>query len=140
MSFIDEMLEKITQLAEETEPYADIVYGSDPPINGICMIPSGGMPADTFFDKGQVVKMPILLNGKNKDQQLLIDTLCNIHAALTKVKDYSRLNTEAVQIIDIASITLPTIIGREQNKQWICGSTLEVTFYWRAVDFFNINI
>lgn len=140
MSFYSKMLDNIILAAEQTEPYAKIVYGSDPPKNGICMIPSPGTPSDTFFDKGMIIKMPVLLNGKHEDQRLLLDDLTAIHEVLTKRRNYSDLSTEAVQVTNIASMSLPQIIGREQNKQWVCGSTLEVSFYWKSVEFFNINL
>lgn len=140
MSFYSKVLDNIILAAERTQPYAKIVYGSDPPINGICMIPSGGAPSDVYLDRGMMVKMPVVLNGKHEDQRLLLDDLTAIHEVLTKRRDYSELSTEAVQITNIVSMSLPAIIGREQNKQWICGSTLEITFYWKSVDFFNINL
>ena len=140
MSFINEMLDNIIRAAEETRPYAQIVYGSDPPQNGICMIPSGGMPNDTYFDKGMRITLPVVLNGKNENQRLLLDDLTLIHEVLTKRRDYRGLSTEAIQVVNISSISLPSIIGREQNKQWICGSQLEITIYWKAVEFFNMDI
>lgn len=139
MSFYSMMLDNIIALAEETHPYAQIVYGSDPPKNGICMIPAGGIPTDTYLDKGNMMTLPVLLNGKHADQRVLLDDLTAIHELLTKRREYDELSTEAVQIIDITSMSLPQIIGREQNKQWICGSTLEIKFYWKPVEFFNIN-
>lgn len=140
MSFYSKVLDNIILAAERTDPYAKIVYGSDPPINGICMIPTPGTPSSTFFDKGMIVKMPVILNGKHEDQRLLLDDLTAIHEVLTKRRNYSDLSTEAVQVTNIASMSLPQIIGREQNNQWICGSTLEVSFYWKSVEFFNINL
>jgi hypothetical protein len=125
------ILDNIVDLAETTEPYANIVYGSDPPTNGICMIPSGGIPTDTHLDKGMVYDMPIVLNGKNTDQQLLLDDITAIHEALTRPLDYSDISTEECQVVNISTTALPSIIGREQNKQWICGSSLNVKFYWR---------
>ena len=131
MSFYDAMLDKIAEAAEATEPYAKIVYGSDPPKDGICMIPSAGAPADTHLNKGMIIRLPILLNGKNADQEKLLNDLTAIHAALTRKTDYSEFTTINTQIVNIESMSLPAIIGREQNKQWICGSTLAVYFYWR---------
>ena len=140
MSFYTDFFDKMASAAEQVKPYASIVYGSDPPKNGICMYPTGGIPVNVHFDKGSIVTMPVLLNGKHEDQHLLIDTLTAIHEVLTKRLDYSDLSTEAVQITDIKSISLPVIISREQNKQWVSGSTLEVSFYWKAVDYFTISI
>lgn len=131
MSFYSEMLDKIIEAAEATEPYAKIVYGSDPPIDGICMIPSAGGPDDTHLNKGMIVRLPILLNGKNADQEKLLNDLTAIHEALTRKTDYSEFLTINTQVINIETMSLPEIIGREQNKQWICGSTLAVYFYWR---------
>ena len=131
MSFYSELIDNIAQAAEATEPYASIVYGSDPPYNGICMIPTGVGPQDTHLDKGMVYDLPVVLNGKNEDQQVLLDDLTRIHEALTRRTDYSDISTEACQVIDISTSALPSIIGREQNKQWICGSSLNVKFYWR---------
>lgn len=131
MSFYSELIDNIAQAAEDTNPYASIVYGSDPPINGICMIPTGVGPQDTHFNKGMIYDLPVVLNGKNKDQQILLDDLTRIHTRLTRQTDYKDISTMECQIIDISTTALPSIIGREQNSQWVCGSSFNVKFYWR---------
>lgn len=131
MNFASELIENIAQAAEETSPYASIVFGSDPPKNGICMIQSSVGPQDTHMDKGMVYDLPVVLNGKHDDQELLLDTLTKIHVRLTRQTDYKDISTASCQIIDIATTALPSIIGREQNSQWICGSSFNVKFYWR---------
>lgn len=131
MSFISDLMENIRAAAEATEPYAPIVYGSDPPFDGICMIQGSGFPEEEHLNTGMLYRLPILLNGKNSDQAVLLDALTEIHAALTKTHDYTGLGTQAVQVINIATTASPSIIGREQNRQWIGGSSLEVSFYWR---------
>lgn len=130
MSFFDEVINNIADLAEETEPYASIVYGSDPPENGICMIPGPGAPSDTHLDKGMVYRLPVVLNGKHSDQEILINDLTAIHEELTRRLDYSDVSTADVQVVNIETTALPSIIGREQNNQWICGSSFSVVFYW----------
>jgi len=131
MSFYSELIDNIAQVAEQTEPYANIVYGSDPPINGICMIPTGVGPQDTHLNKGMIYNMPVVLNGKNNDQEVLLNDLTRIHEALTRRTDYSDISTDKCQVVDIATSALPSIIGREQNSQWICGSSFNIKFYWR---------
>lgn len=131
MSFYSDMMDNIAELAEGTEPYADIVYGSDPPEDGICMIPGMGAPNDTHLNKGMIYRLPVVLNGKNADQKKLLDDLTAIHEALTRRLDYSDVSTDDVQVVDIETTALPSIIGREQNSQWVCGSSLDVVFYWR---------
>lgn len=131
MSFITEILDKLAAKAETTEPYASIVYGSDPPLNGICMIQTAGAPTEEHLNTGMLYRLPVLLNGKHTDQELLLDTLTAIHTALTKTHDNSDLSTDNCQVIHVATTSAPAIIGREQNRQWIAGSSLEVYFYWR---------
>ena len=131
MSFFSELIDNIATEAENTEPYAKIVYGSDPPINGICMIYTGVGPSDTHLNKGMVYSLPVVLNGKNADQQLLLDDLTRIHEKLTRRTSYANISTMACQVIDIETTALPSIVGREQNKQWVCGSSFNVKFYWR---------
>lgn len=131
MSFYSDLIDNIVDLVEqELDLYASIVYGSDPPDSGICMIPEAGAPSETFLDKGMLYRVPVILNGKNANQALLLDDLTAIHGLLTRRLDYSDLSTEDCQLVNIETMTLPCIIGREQNKQWICGSTFEVAFYW----------
>ena len=112
-------------------PHEHIVYGSDPPINGICLIQNGGYAPDIHLNKGMIYSMPVLLNGKNEDQEKLIDYLWSIHEALTKRKRYAWLSNEDIQIISIETTSAPMIIGREQNRQWVAGSSFEVRYYWR---------
>lgn len=129
MSILKDVLAAVQAMAMQTNPYASIVFGSDPPTNGICIVPAGGMPAETYINKGTYNRMEILLNAKNADQMLAFDTLADIHAALTRTTDYP--NTSDFQIINILTTASPALIGREQNSQWIYGSSLEVTFFWR---------
>lgn len=131
MNFIGEVIDLIADLAETTEPYADIVYGSDPPLNGICMIQNGGYAQETYLDKGMLYSVPVLINGKHANQQTVLDALTAIHEALTKKTNYNDVSTDAVQVVDIATTAAPSVIGREQNNQWIVGSSIGVYFYWR---------
>ena len=111
--------------------YASITFGSDPPTNGICMIQSAGAPSDTHLDKGMQYRLPVVLNGKNKNQLVLLTDLTRIHEELTRKTNYADISTEDCQVIDIATTSTPSIIGREQNSQWVCGSSLDIFFYWR---------
>ena len=131
-NFIDGIMQNIADVIDnDIKPYADIVFGSDPPVNGICMIQGPGAPTDTHLDKGMVYRLPVVLNGKNTNQLTLLSDLTRIHAELTARLKYQDISTADCQVVDIATTSAPSIIGREQNDQWICGSSLEVSFYWR---------
>ncbi len=131
MTFIDEMIDRVVDLAEMTEPYASIVFGSNPPLNGICMIRNGGYAPETHLNKGMMYSVPVLLNGKHENQQTVLDALTAIHEVLTKHNNYSDVSTDAIQVVAITTTAAPSVIGREQNNQWICGSSFDVSFYWR---------
>jgi hypothetical protein len=131
-NFIDGIMQNIADLIDnEVEPYASVVFGSDPPDSGICMIQGAGAPTDTHLDKGMLYRLPVVLNGKNKSQSLVLTDLTRIHEALTRKLQYQDLSTADCQVVDIATTASPSIIGREQNNQWICGSSFEISFYWR---------
>ena len=131
-NFIDGIMQNIADVIDnDVKPYAEVVFGSDPPVNGICMIQGPGAPTDTHLDKGMVYRLPVVLNGKNTNQLTLLSDLTRIHAELTARLKYQDISTADCQVVDIATTSAPSIIGREQNDQWICGSSLEVSFYWR---------
>ena len=131
-NFIDGVLQNIADLIDnEVKPYAKVVFGSDPPLNGICMIQSASAPYDTHLDKSMQYRVPVVLNGKNTNQLTLLSDLTKIHAELTRKLSYADISTADCQVIDIATTAAPSIIGREQNNQWICGSSFDVFFYWR---------
>lgn len=131
-NFIDGIMQNIADLIDnEVEPFASVVFGSDPPDSGICMIQGAGAPTDTHLDKGMLYRLPVVLNGKNKSQSLVLTDLTRIHEALTRKLQYQDLSTADCQVVNIATTASPSIIGREQNSQWVCGSSFEISFYWR---------
>lgn len=131
-NFIDGIMQNIADLIDnEVEPFVSVVFGSDPPDSGICMIQGAGAPTDTHLDKGMLYRLPVVLNGKNKSQSLVLTDLTRIHEALTRKLQYQDLSTADCQVVNIATTASPSIIGREQNSQWVCGSSFEISFYWR---------
>ena len=129
MSVYAALLESVIGMASATNPYASIIIGAMPPDNGISMTFAGGSATETFFNKGMVQEISIVLNGKHTNQKMVFDALSNIHQALTKTKQYP--GTDDFQVINIATISAPHLIGREENSQILYGSSLGVKFYWR---------
>lgn len=115
----------------DTEPglYAPILIGALPADNGICCTIAGGWPEATFIDKGMSYELSLVLNGKHESQQVVSDTLNDIHQALTQTKTYPQ--TDAYQITNIETTASPSYIEREENKQYLYGSSLKVRFYYR---------
>ena len=72
-NFIDGIMQHIADVIDnDVKPYAKVTFGSDPPVNGICMIQGPAAPTDTHLDKGMVYRLPVVLNGKNKNQLTLL--------------------------------------------------------------------
>ena len=128
---IGEIMDKIATAADALGLYATIVYGSDPPENGICMIQAAGAPTEKHLDANMLYRLSVLLNGKHSNQQTVLDALTSIHTMLTKRNDFNDFSTSDAQVLSIMTTSSPQIIGREQNNQWIAGSSFEVSFYWR---------
>lgn len=107
-----------------------LVVGSNTPDNCISLR-GNSTPFSTFLCKQQFyMNMTILLNGKSDDQRYISDVLSNIHLNLSKMITYP--STDEVQIVDISTMASPNLIGREENSQWLYGSTLQVKYYIRG--------
>lgn len=132
MSVINDVLIAVINMAQATNPYAQITVGALPADNSICCAISSGYPEATFNDKGFSYDLSLVLNGKHANQQIVSDALNNIHRALTQTKTYPQ--TATYQINNIETTASPSYIGREENKQHLYGSSLQVRFYYRAGD------
>ena len=126
----DEILRAVIDMAMLTNPYAQVVIGSMPPLNGIAMTGEGG-PDSVHLDIGAEQTMNIVCNGKNVDQRAVIRALDKIHRFLTFRKDYPR--GDDWQIYSITTIASPRLLGVEQNSQWLYGSSLLVKFYQKGL-------
>ncbi len=132
MSVYDDVLSAVIELAETTQPYSTITLGSLPPDNGIS-ITWGQTEAsyNPFFNKFAAVELTAVLNGKHTDEQILSAALGKIHTALSMATEYPAADN--YQITDISTINAPGCLGREENEQWLYGSSLRVKFYLRGI-------
>lgn len=129
MSVINSVLLAVIALAQEAQPYANIVIGALPAANGICCQVASGAPESTFLTKGMAFQISLVLNGKHSSQQVVSDALGDIHQALTQALEYPE--NEMFQITNIETIAAPSYIGREEDKQYLYGSSLRVRFFYK---------
>lgn len=129
MSVYDDVLNAVIDLAEQSKPYSDILIGPMPPDNGISIAWSSGN-LNTFLDKRAAVRMTAVFNCKHEDQQTASDTLGRLHTFLNMRKDYP--SADSFQITNIETIGAPVYLGREENEQWLYGSSLEVKFFLKG--------
>lgn len=130
MNVYDDVLSAVIELAEATQPYSNIIIGPMPPDNGIS-ITWGSTAYNPFLNKRAAVELTAVLNGKHTNQQTLSETLGKIHTALSMATEYPAADN--YQITDITTISAPSYLGREENNQWLYGSSLRVKFFLRGI-------
>ena len=131
MSVINDVLEAVRGLCNAENPYATVLIGALPADNGISLFVGSGAPLETYMNKGISIELSCVLNAKHHNAKVASDTLNDLHQALTQATDYTETNT--FQITDISTISVPSYIGREENKQYLYGSSLRVRFYMKKV-------
>ena len=129
MSVYDDVLTSVISLAEQADLYSHIVIGPMPPKNGISIAWATGN-LNTFLNKKAAVVMSAVLNCKNSDQEIASDTLGIIHTFLNMRKNYPE--SDNFQITNIKTTSAPSYLGREENDQWLYGSSLEVKFFLKG--------
>ena len=129
-SVIDQVLEAVIELMNDLNPFAAVTRGALPTGYGLTCEIAPSSPSATHMDKNTVINLDVTMNGKHANLMTLSDTMNNIHSALTRAKSYP--SAERWQIVDILNNTLPQVIGREQNNEWLMASSLNVKFYWRG--------
>ena len=120
----NEVIQAVIDMAQAAAG-SKVVLGSLPPDNGLAM--TGNASSNTIFlNIGSDEQMNVVCNGKNTQQQAVISQLEAIHASLTRRKDFP--SADSWQIYAIETTASPRLIGREQNSQWLYGSSLLVKF------------
>ena len=127
----DEILQAVIDMAENAAGVS-IVTGSMPPDNGIAMTGQAA-PQSIFLDIGSNERMSVVCNGKNGNQQTVIQQLDAIHKSLTRRKDFPTGN--GWQIYAIETVASPRLIGKEANPQaqWLYGSSLLIKINTKGI-------
>lgn len=129
MSVYTDVLNAVVGLINDTKPYSKVIIGSLPPQNGIS-IAWASSSNNEFFTKRSVVEMTAVLNGKHEKQKTVADGLGAIHTSLSMRKQYP--TADNFQITNISTLSAPTYLGREENKEWLYGSSLRVKFFLKG--------
>lgn len=126
MSVYSDVLQAVVQLANTLSLYAPVTIGALPPDDGISMAWGSGS-INSFLDKNAAVVMSAVLNAKSADQQTALDALGQIHTFLSRTTSYPQ--AEDYQITNVETLSAPSYLGREENSQWLYGSSLQVKFF-----------
>jgi hypothetical protein len=128
----DEVLEAVIHLMNSTSPFATVTRGALPTGNGLTCEIGPSTPSTVHMDKNTVVPMDVTINGKHANMKIVSNAMNKIHAVLTRAFSYPIDENGRWEITDIETANLPTIIGREQNNEWLLASALTVKFYWKG--------
>jgi hypothetical protein len=130
MSAINEAIEAVIGLMNDTEPFAPVTRGALPTGIGLVCELGPSTPDEVYLDKNSYIPLDITLNGKHPNLQTLSEAMNAIHSSLTRATEYPE--GEGWKIVDISNYTLPQIVDREDNNEWLMASALSVKLYQRG--------
>lgn len=123
-SILNQAIEAVMDLIDALSLFAPITRGALSTGNSLSCEIGPTSPETVWFDKNQYIPIDLTINGKHSNLQTLSDSMNLIHEHLTMMRDYpSGINW---QITDIATMTEPQVIGREQDNRWMMASALTV--------------
>lgn len=106
---------------------APVVIGPIPPLGGYTVDFEGGAPIEIFRSLTSNEELPIVFNGKSENQQDLAVSMNTAHVALTTSSALPF--AETWQIYAIETTAAPRLVAREQNKNYIYGSSFRIKFF-----------
>lgn len=126
-----DVLTTLQEMIEALVTYP-VVIGSVPPVNGFAVSFVGGAPSETYRDFDMNISLPVLFNGKGEDQQDIANQMNIVHKALTTAQNLPY--SDNWQIYAIKTTSFPNLIGREENKNWIYGSSFSIDYYLKGAE------
>ena len=124
-----EIITAVQALINKLGLYAKITIGALPPDNGLSIALTSSR-SNYCMNKNSIVDLSAVVNGKHTNQKTVLDALSKIHTVLPRMKEYP--SSDNWQITNIESISRPNYLGREQNSQWLYGSSLRIKYYIRG--------
>ena len=122
----EEIIESVQKMVQSITGKR-VVIGSVPPLDGYAVSMAGGSPIGTFRPLTTNESFPVLFNGKGEDLHTVMADMERVHHVLTTSKALPY--AEDWQIYAIETTAAPSVIGREENRNWVLGSSLRVKFY-----------
>ena len=136
MSVVNEVIESVMDMIDATielldvkSEFGTIKRGALPVHAGISCEMGPSSPESIYMDKNTYTPLDMTINAKHSNLQTLSDTLNSIHSALTRSFTYPSDENGRWEILDITTGTLPQVIGREENNDWLMASSLRIKYY-----------
>lgn len=128
MSVMNEVVEAVINLMNGLHLFATVTRGALPTGPGIVCEPGPSSTNETYLDKGQYIPLDVTINAKHSNLQTLSDDMARIFEELTRLRTYP--SAHGWEIVDITTYTWPSVIGREDNNQWLMAGALSVRYYF----------
>lgn len=121
-SIINQAIEKVMDLIDALSLFASITRGALGTGDTLSCEIGPTSPESVWLDKNQYVPIDLTINGKHSNLQTLSDAMNLIHENLTMMREYPTGGNW--EIVDIATMTEPQVIGRESDNRWMMASAL----------------
>ena len=123
-SILNQAIEAVMDLIDALSLFAPITRGALSAGNSLSCEIGPTSPETVWLDKNKYIPVDLTINGKHGNLQTLSDSMNLIHESLTMMREYP--TGSEWQIVDIATLTEPQVIGREQDNKWMMASALTV--------------
>lgn len=123
-----DIVNDVCDIIEDYTEYTPVV-GAMPPTGGIGIQQSSGSVVAEYLPRTNLNRTTLVINAKNKSQEVALQALVDIHECLTKRISYP--STSDYQITTIRTVNAPNYLGQENDESYMYGSAVEVLWYDR---------
>ena len=123
-SVINRAVEAVMDLIDALGLFANITRGALGTKHGLCCEIAPTYPEEVYLDKNKYIPIDLTINGKHENLETLTNAMNAIHEGLTFMTSYP--SGDDWEMTDIATLTEPQVIGREDNNTWVMASNLSV--------------
>jgi hypothetical protein len=132
-SVVNQVVEAVMDLIDDLDLFATTTRGALTTGPSISVEVGPSSPDAVFMDKNVYLPLDVTINAKHGNLNTLSDDMNKIHSSLTRMTSYPKdTEQDRWEIVDITNGTLPQVIGREENDEWMMASSLFVKFYWKG--------
>jgi hypothetical protein len=122
-----EAIEDVIAMCNEAQAMATVRRGALATGAGITCEIGPSVPDTHFMNKDIVVPVDLTFNGKSDNLKTVLQAMDDIHYNLTRRTVYPA--GVGWEIVDIVDATLPQVIGREPNNDWLLASSVTVRLH-----------
>lgn len=126
----NEVVASVIGMMNALDLYATVTRGALTIGNSISCEVAPSAVSNNFLNKESIVPLSLVLNAKHHNLETATKAMNLIHARLTRMTEYT--SGTGWEIVDIRNSTLPQVIGREENNDWLLASRLTVLYYWKG--------